>query len=92
MTNKALVISPLFASVFATIASGAIIGGVGYAWNANADLAVLQRDIKQIKDANLDVRMSVMEQNFRNVTDSMSRLEMYQTKINDKLDKLLERR
>lgn len=92
MSGKALVISPFFATIFATIATGAIVGGAGYAWSTNADFAILQSDVKQIKDANLDVRMSVIEQNFRNVYDSIARLETTQTRMNDKLDKALERK
>ncbi|TVL97179.1 MAG: hypothetical protein CV087_22710 [Candidatus Brocadia sp. WS118] len=89
--RKAIIIHPVFATVLSSIAISAILGGVGYAWNTNADMAVLQRDVKQIKDANLDVRLSVMEQNVRSVVDSINRVEANQTKANDKLDKLLER-
>lgn len=89
--DKTITIKPFFATVLSSIAISAILGGVGYAWNTNADMAVLQRDVKQIKDANLDVRLSVMEQNVRSVVDSINRVETNQTKANDKLDKLLER-
>jgi protein involved in polysaccharide export with SLBB domain len=92
MSGKALVVSPFFATIFATIAAGGLAGGMTYAWNTNADFAVLQRDVKQIKDANLDVRMSVIEQNFRSVSESMIRMETSQSRMNDKLDKLLEER
>lgn len=90
--RKALIISPFFAAIFATLGASMIAGGVGYAWNTNADFAILQRDVKQIKDANLDVRMSVIEQNFRNVSESMVRIETNQIRTNDKLDKVLERK
>lgn len=90
--RKVLVIHPFFASILVALAVSAVAGGVGYAWNTNADFAVLQRDVKQIKDANLDVRMSVIEQGFRNVAESVTRIESNQIRTNDKLDKILERK
>lgn len=83
--SKAIIISGAWASILTTVAGAIIISGLAYAWNTNADLAVLQRDVKQIKDANLDVRMSVMEQTVKGMADTMNRVE-------NKLDKLLERR
>ena len=88
--RKALVISPFFATIFSSIAIATMIGGISYAWNSNADLAVLQRDVKQIKDANLDVRISVMEQNIKSGAEAMTRLEIRLSRIDDKLDKVLE--
>lgn len=90
--RKALVVSPFFATILSSVAVTAVIGGIGYAWNANADLAVLQRDVKQIKDANLDVRISVMEQNIKSGAEAMTRLELRLSRMDDKLDKVLERR
>jgi septation ring formation regulator EzrA len=65
----------------------------------NADLAVIQRDLKRINESNLDnrmslseVRLSVIESSVKNVVDSVGRVESKQDRMGDKLDKLLERK
>lgn len=84
--RKALVITPLFATIFSTLAGAAIIGGVSNAWSINANYAVLQRDVKRINDANLEIRMTVLEQAVKTNLDSMSRVEANQRIIFNKLD------
>jgi septation ring formation regulator EzrA len=97
--SKALYITPWFAGILASIGVAFIVGGLGYAWNMNADLAVIQRDLKRINESNLDnrmslseVRLSVIESSVKNVVDSVGRVESKQDRMGDKLDKLLERK
>lgn len=77
MHDKALVISRFWAGIMSTVVAAAVVGGFAYAWNANAQIAVLQHDVTQITSANLDMRLT--------------RLEEQAKATNEKLDILLRR-
>ena len=60
--DKAIIINKFWAGIIATIVTSFIIGGVGYAWNANAQISMLQSDVNDLKAAKLDVRLARMEE------------------------------
>ena len=60
--DRAIVINKQWAGVLTACLAALIIGGVSYAWAANAKDAVLQRDVAELKQANLDVRLARMEE------------------------------
>ncbi len=62
MHDKAFIVSKFWAGIFSSIIATSFIGGLAYAWSANAQIAVMQRDINNITDAKLDMRLTRMEE------------------------------
>lgn len=60
--EKAIVITRFWANLYGALLCAFITGAIAYAWSANAQIAVLQRDVNEIKDAKLDVRLARMEE------------------------------
>lgn len=95
--RKVIAARASWAAIFVSICSAAIIGGVAYAWNANADFAVLQRDVRELKAANmqdklatLEARTGRIEEQVKGLADAGIRQERIQQRMDDKLDRLLE--
>lgn len=78
MHDKAVIVTRFWAGIISSVVAAAVIGGFCYAWNANAQIAVLQRDVNEINSARLDMRLV--------------RLEEQVKASNEKLDVLLLRR
>lgn len=91
ISRKALVISPWWAGIFSAVFISSIIGFITYAWNANASFAVLQQDVSEIKKAELPIRLARMEEQLNNQSESFGRLEKSFDKVNDKLDRALNK-
>lgn len=72
--EKAIVINKFWASVYATVIAAALLGGVAYAWQANAQIAVLQRDVNELNNANTNTRLARMEEQLKNVNDKLDML------------------
>lgn len=68
-----------------SLACGMLLTGICYIWNANAEFAVLKRDMSQVKEQNLDARLSTVESNIKTNTNLLNRMD-------DKIDRLLESR
>lgn len=62
MTERALVVNRQWASVIAALFVMLAGATVSYAWTANAQIAVLQRDVSELKQADLAVRLARMEE------------------------------
>lgn len=60
--DRAVVINRQWAGVFAALFVALFVGTVSYAWSANAQIAVLQHDVNDLKEAKLDVRLARMEE------------------------------
>lgn len=90
--RKVLVISGWGATVLATLVSAAILASAAYAWNANADLRVLQRDVGEIKQANLPIEIAALKEQVKAATDASNRVERKQDKMDDKLDMILSKK
>ncbi len=60
--EKAIVITRFWANLYGSILFAILLGGFTYAWAANAQIAVLQRDVNDLKQANIDVRLARMEE------------------------------
>lgn len=96
MPSKPIQISAWWAGLLASLLSAGILGGIAYAVEANADLRVVQNDVKEIKDANLEHRLSTIdtrvariEEQGKAAVETSERMEMQQRRIDDKIDKLL---
>jgi hypothetical protein len=61
-TDRALVISKQWAAVFASLFVALVVGCVSYAWTANAQAAVMQSDVAELKKAELSTRLARMEE------------------------------
>lgn len=69
MHEKAIIIGKLWAGLFLTLVAAFLIGGFGYAWNANSQGAVTQEKISGLEknqtvitEAKLPERMVAVEQ------------------------------
>lgn len=60
--DRALVVNRQWAGIFAALFVALMLGTVSYAWSANAQIAVMQHDVNELKDARLDVRLARMEE------------------------------
>lgn len=60
--RKAIVISPWWAGIIATIIASGMISCFTFVFSANAQLSVMQNDVNDIKQAKLDVRLTRMEE------------------------------
>lgn len=60
--DKAFVVNKYWAGLLSSIMGSAVIGGIAYAWAANAQIAVLQRDVDSITGAKLEMRLTRMEE------------------------------
>lgn len=89
--DKALIINKFWASVLTSVIGSAIIGGIAYAWTANASIAVLQNDVRQIQAANLDTRLTRMEEQIKASAGMVDEIKKQQNRMDDKLDRLLSR-
>lgn len=74
MRDKALIVSRFWAGIMSTVVAALVIGGFAYAWNANAQTAVLQRDVAAITNANLDIRLTRMEEQLKNSNEKLDQL------------------
>lgn len=80
--EKAVIISKTWLAVIVSVTSALILSAIGTAWSANATVSVLRSDVADIKNAQLNPRVTVMEQ-------TLSRVEVRQTRMEDKLDRVL---
>lgn len=82
--NKALVVNSFWAKIFSVLFTAAVVGGVSFAWNVNADTSNLKIQVYQIQQAALPSRMDKLEER----VDTGFRA---QEKTLDKLDAKLDR-
>lgn len=61
-SERALVISKPWAAIFASLFVAMVVGGISYAWTANAQAAVMQSDVAELKKAELSIRLARMEE------------------------------
>lgn len=61
-SDRAMVISRWWASLLASLLVAIILGGTAYAWSTNAQIAVMQSDVNDLKGAKIDVRLARMEE------------------------------
>lgn len=86
MVNRtAAIITDKWAAVAAALVLALITGGVTYAWNTNADFAVLRKEVANLTNANLEIQITAIKENLKAVKESTVRIE-------NKMDKLLERK
>lgn len=83
--SKIAAVNRVWGAVIVGVATASIIGSGAYAWNTNAQIAVMNDDIKDLKDIGVGPRMAVVEK-------TVARIEGKQDKMDDKLDRLLENR
>lgn len=60
--RKAIIISPWWAGVIASIIASGMISCFAFVFSANAQLAVMQNDMNDIKKSDLPQRLSRMEE------------------------------
>lgn len=96
--EKAIIVNKFWATVITSIVSAAIIGAFGYAWSANADLEVLKKNVAEIKAADTQIQLiilktdvAIIKEQLRGGAETTKRIEVQQTRMDDKLDKLLQR-
>lgn len=83
--NKAMVINTGWAKVFGTLFSAMVIGGVGFAWNTNADTTVLKEQVYEMRQASLPSRMDKLEQR---VDSGFTNQNQLLEKLSNKLDQI----
>ena len=88
--SKVIAVTPFWATIFSSLIATSIIGGVGYAWSANADFKVLQERVETLQKTNIEPRLTTIEQQVKNTTETVHRIENGQEKMNEKLDRLVE--
>ena len=59
--DRAIILNRYWAGLLSSLLAALVIGGLGYAWNANAQIAVLRSDVDDLKKAELASRLSRME-------------------------------
>ena len=91
MHQKAFIINQLWAGIFASLLVSAILGGVAYAWQDNAEKSELRTKLEAIEGAQLPDRMVRIETKIESTNDSVRRIEAQQIKIDDKIDKIVEK-
>ena len=89
--DKAFIISKQWAGIFTAIITAGIIGASTTALNAYAQMEVMRKDVEQMKSANLEPRVTVIEQQVKYTAQTVQRIETSQEKMDDKLDRLLQR-
>ena len=60
--KKAVVITQWWAGVFATMVATGMAGVFAYSWQANAEIAVMKRQIEDIRSVNVDSRLARIEE------------------------------
>jgi hypothetical protein len=97
MSHTVIAISKLWATVLASILASGVIGGVvtaktmydGLAEEGKAR-AVLEEQIKPLKDANLDHRMTMLEAQVQISVTNTNDIKASQIRQDEKIDKILE--
>lgn len=84
MGHKVIALNGWWASLLASIIAASVVASAAYAWTANAELAVLKRDVSEMKQADLPVRLARME-------EKINESAIKQARIEDKLDKLIDK-
>jgi len=59
--RKAIVISPWWAGIISTIIAAGFLSCTAFAFNAYADLLKLKDTVRELKEANLDKRLTRIE-------------------------------
>ncbi len=60
--KKAIVITQWWASVIAMLIATGMTGVFAYSWQANAEIAVMKRQIEDIRSVNVDTRLARIEE------------------------------
>lgn len=60
--KKAIVITQWWASVIASLLASGMIGVFVYSWQANAEIAVMKRQIEDMRSVNVDTRLARIEE------------------------------
>lgn len=71
MHDKAIVINKFWMGIISMLIGAILIGGFTYAWNANAQIAVLQHDVNDLKSANIDQRLTRIEEQQKAVVEKL---------------------
>lgn len=85
--HKVVAISQRWLAFWSTIAAALVVGGITYAWNANADFAVVKSQLAPLVEAGFPERLARIESKL----DDVQEMKAQQSKMDDKLDKLLTR-
>jgi hypothetical protein len=91
MGHKVVAINGFWLTVISTLIASGILGGIGYAWNANAAFSILQNDVDTLKKANITERLASIEQQVISVQERLQDVKNQQNKMDEKLDKILVR-
>lgn len=73
--QKVIAITPFWASILSGLIVLACVGGFAYAWNANADISVLKRDVSEMKLADTSTRLTRLEERSASIQKSLDRIE-----------------
>ena len=88
--NNAFIINKTWAGLFTAVLGSAIIGGFGFAFTVNADQAVMQSDVQELKEANMPNRLSTMEQQIKQLQKDVDKVDTTTTRIDLKIDSLIQ--
>lgn len=87
--KKVVAISSWWAGIFAVLMAAFICSTAAYALSFPTDYAMLKESVKIITDANLDKRMTVMEEKMQAILDTNRATQRQQERMDDKIDRLL---
>ena len=90
MSTKVIAINGWWAGIISAVMGTAICSGFAFAFSMNNDVLALKKDVAPLMSANLTVEVPVIREQVKQIKDSTSRIESQQTKINDKLDDVLQ--
>lgn len=61
-SDRAIVVNKQWAGIFVALFVTLVVGTFSYAWAANAQIAVLQSDVNEMKQSRLSERLARMEE------------------------------
>lgn len=74
-SGKIIAVTPFWASILSGLMVLLIAGGFAYAWNSNADISVLKRDVSEMKSADTSTRLTRLEERSTSIQKSLDRIE-----------------
>lgn len=90
MSHKVIAINSFWASIIASLMVALVLGGVSYALAAGQDLAVIQDQMQEIRQAKLMQQFPVVQEQVKQIQETTKRMEVQQEKITDKLERILQ--
>ena len=59
--KKVLIITQFWATIYGSLLTAGIVASVAFAWNANAQMAVLSNDVAIVKSSDINSRLARIE-------------------------------